>query len=419
MARAETWAERIARVAGLDAQREASIRPALLVVSALGMSLGGVIWSVFLEAMNAPSALPITLGYPALTLVNLAALRLTGGYVRFRTLQLLLTLLLPFGVQVAMGGFTNSSAVVVWSLLAPLGAVLYTDLREARWWFAAFLGVLLLGAALEPLSSTEGELPHHWRTVFFVMNLLVPTLLAFLLMTYFVSEKDRALDLLADEQQETRRLLLNVLPESVADRLRDAAEDEVIAEQFDSVTVLFADIVGFTQLTNEMSPTDMIACLNEVFSAFDQLASRYGAEKIRTIGDNYMVACGAPLRRDDHAEALVSMALDMLDYLDRSDLKNKGRMKFRIGINSGPVVGGVVGRTKFHYDVWGDAVNVASRMESHGEPGRVQIGDATRALLGDRFALEERGVIEVKGKGTMRTWFVTRDHNSRNRTSSP
>jgi class 3 adenylate cyclase len=175
---------------------------------------------------------------------------------------------------------------------------------------------------------------------------------------------------------------------------------ETTARRFDSISVLFADIVGFTPMSAQMDPEEMVGRLNEVFTFFDALAERYGCEKIRTIGDNYMVACGVPVPREDHAKALAAMALEMIAYAE------DGPLSFRIGINSGPAVAGVIGTKKFQYDVWGDTVNTASRMESHGEPGRIQISEATNTLIENRYATTPRGPIEVKGKGILNTWWL-------------
>jgi adenylate cyclase len=172
------------------------------------------------------------------------------------------------------------------------------------------------------------------------------------------------------------------------------------------VSVLFADIVGSTALTVELEPERMVEMLNEVFSYFDSVTERYGAEKIRTIGDNYMVAAGVPRTRPDHAQTMAGMALEMLDYVNQRPKDDYGSLEFRIGINSGPVVAGVVGTTKFHYDIWGDMVNLASRMESQGEPGMVQIARATYELIKDELVCLPRGTIEVRGRGEMETWFV-------------
>ena len=170
--------------------------------------------------------------------------------------------------------------------------------------------------------------------------------------------------------------------------------------QFEAISVLFADIVGFTPLSAEMEPEEMVDQLNEVFTHFDRLTARYGCEKIRTIGDAYMVASGVPTPRADHAHAMASLALDMLEYAKTTTLS------FRLGINSGPAVAGVIGTSKFQYDIWGDTVNTASRMESYGESDRIQIAEGTYQLIKDDFETTLRGPIEVKGKGTLTTWYL-------------
>jgi adenylate cyclase len=209
---------------------------------------------------------------------------------------------------------------------------------------------------------------------------------------------------LNDEKAESERLLLNILPEPIAERLK--REPGVIADYFDSVSVLFADIVGFTPMSETMSAEEMVEWLNQVYSAVDILVQDHGVEKIRTIGDGYMVAAGVPYPRDDHAAALTSLALDMRVHFDGLAPVHGQRVEFRIGINSGPVVGGVIGTYKFQYDIWGDTVNTAARMESHGVPGRIHVSGATHELTKDEFIFESRGPIDVKGKGTMDTWFV-------------
>jgi guanylate cyclase len=181
---------------------------------------------------------------------------------------------------------------------------------------------------------------------------------------------------------------------------------QTIAEHFDSASVLFADIVGSTTLFADMEPAAIVDWLNEVFSMFDLLVEKYDLEKIRTIGDNYMVAAGVPRPRPDHAQALALMALEMCEQLASLPARNGKRIAFRMGMNSGPMVGGVIGKTKFHYDLWGDTVNTASRMESHGEVGKIQVTQATYEALREEFTLEPRGRIAVKGKGEMQTWYL-------------
>ncbi len=206
-------------------------------------------------------------------------------------------------------------------------------------------------------------------------------------------------------RRQADQLLLNILPRPIAEQL-EYAPDQIVAESVDGASVLFADVAGFTPLSAGMAATDLVELLDEVFSAFDRLVEERGLEKIKTIGDCYMVAAGVPEPRTGHAGVLADLALAMQQYVSEHMFKGKG-LTFRIGINSGPLVAGVIGRKKFIYDLWGDTVNTASRMESHGVPGRVQVTEVTRALIEADFCCEPRGTIPVKGKGEMQVWFVT------------
>ena len=210
---------------------------------------------------------------------------------------------------------------------------------------------------------------------------------------------------LRKERNKTENLLLNLLPEPIAERLKE--EPGVIADKFEKATILFADLVNFTHISTTMSATKLVYLLNEIFSTFDELTEKHGLEKIKTIGDAYMVAGGIPIVRPDHAEASAEMALDMLVAIDELNVKLEATFDLRIGINSGPVVAGVIGTKKFIYDLWGNAVNTASRMESHGVPGRIQVSFYTYELLRDKYEFEERGSIDIKGQGEMRTYFLT------------
>jgi class 3 adenylate cyclase len=209
---------------------------------------------------------------------------------------------------------------------------------------------------------------------------------------------------LAIEQQKSEKLLLNILPQPIAQRLKQ--KSEAIADSFSDVTVLFADIVGFTQLSTTMSPSKLVSLLNGIFSAFDQLCEQHGLEKIKTIGDAYMVVGGLPTARKDHAKAVVDFALDMQRALANFNADTGESFRIRIGINSGPVVAGVIGTKKFIYDLWGDTVNIASRMESHGTPGSIQITESTFQHIKDQFQIEALGKIAVKGRGEMITYRV-------------
>ncbi len=204
--------------------------------------------------------------------------------------------------------------------------------------------------------------------------------------------------------RENERLLLNVLPEPIAQRLREG--EALIADRSDDVTLLFADIVEFTRLSASLSPHELVGALNEVFTVFDGLVERYGLEKVKTIGDAYMVVGGMPERSGDHTERVAAVALDLTECVGRIDAAVRLGISFRVGIHCGPVVAGVIGTKKFTYDVWGDTVNVASRMESLGVAGRVQVSQAVMERLQGTYAFEDRGLVDVKGKGRAHTYFL-------------
>ena len=225
-------------------------------------------------------------------------------------------------------------------------------------------------------------------------------------------ETKKLYDRVVAEQKVSERLLLNVLPYSIAERLKGRPEvaaggfTELIADRFNEVTVLFADIVGFTKFSEGVSAEALVDVLNDIFTRFDVIADNHGLEKIKTIGDSYMAAAGLPVPVADHASRAAHAALDMIDAMKSFNERGPHTLQVRIGIDTGAVVAGVIGRRKFVYDLWGDIVNTASRMESHGLAGRVQVTDATRRELRPPFLLEERGVIDVKGKGDLHTWFL-------------
>lgn len=231
------------------------------------------------------------------------------------------------------------------------------------------------------------------------------------------AEVKQLYDQVVTEKKMTERLLLNVLPYAIAERLKERRLKErggitddnfppLIADSFPDVTVLFADIVGFTKFSAGVSPEKLVILLDEIFTDFDGIADKRGLEKIKTIGDAYMAVAGIPVPADDHVARTAHMALDMMDALCAFNERSGYSLQMRIGINSGAVVAGVIGKRKFIYDLWGDTVNTASRMESHGVAGRVQITDVTRWRLGEQFLLEERGIIDVKNIGDVHTWFL-------------
>jgi guanylate cyclase len=388
----------VARI-GSDPNDDDDIRlqKSLLVICAFPFMVAGVAWGVMYILFNEPLAGAIPLSYSVISLLSILYFGRTRQYRYFRFSQLTLILLLPFLLMIALGGFIHGSAVVLWSLICPMGAMLFDEPPRAPRWFLAFISLVVLSGFLQPYVRATNNLSPALVNFFFVINLIGVGALVFMMVFYFVGQKNMF-------QQKSETLLLNILPKEIAAILKN--ESRTIADHYNEASVLFADMVGFTPLSAQLPPVEMVELLNEVFSFFDSLLDKYGVEKIRTIGDSYMVASGVPRGRSDHAQALVCMALDMQKYLATHTFRNGQRINFRIGINSGSMIAGVIGRRKFVYDVWGDAVNIASRMESHGLGGAVQITQTTYELIKDEFVCEPRGTVNIKGKGEMEVWLV-------------
>ena len=301
-------------------------------------------------------------------------------------------------IQWSIGGLFASGFVLAWAFVGPIVALIVFPIRQSLIWFALYLLNVVITVAFDDAFASRGyDVAETTRTVFFFMNVSFSSLVVFLFAGYFVVSA-------AAERKRANALLLNILPKEIAPRLK--AGQETIADHYASASVMFADMVGSTPLFADMTAAEAVDWLNEVFSMFDRLVEQHGVEKIRTIGDNYMVAAGVPTTRRDHATAIVALALDMIKGLERLEPRNGKRLAFRFGINSGPLVAGVIGERKFQYDLWGDTVNIASRMESDGEVGKVHISASTHALIQDAFECVCRGVRPIKGKGEMETWFV-------------
>jgi len=370
---------------------EERIRKETLTLTTVIVCLLSPAWVITYGVLGLWVPALIPLGYVLVSLVSLAIFARTKRYRTFRSVQLTLLLTLPFALQWSLGGFVASSGVALWALTAPLGALMFAGTREAVPWFVAYLALLGVSLVLEPVLD-PADIPDPVRVAFFAGNVAGVSLTAYLLLQYFVRQRDR-------EHERSERLLLNVLPGPIAVRLK--AGETVIADRFPEATVLFADIVDFTPMSSNQPPERVVAVLSDIFSAFDLLADARGLEKIKTIGDAYMVAGGIPLPREDHCEAVADMALDMMRECDG----DRGVL-LRIGIDAGPVVAGVIGRRKFIYDLWGDTVNTASRMESHGVPGRIQVTERVVERLRGSHRFASRGSVDVKGKGAMPTWLL-------------
>lgn len=383
---------------------EVRLQKSSLVLGSAMFIIAGALWGILYFLFEEPIAGAIPFSYAVVSFLSVIVFHLTRQYRLFLFSQLLLILFLPFLLMIALGGFVKSSGVILWSLICPLSALLFDGPRHALRWLAAYLGLVILSGFLESHPLVSASLPPSLVTLFFVMNIGTVSTIAIIMLAYFVSEKNRLFRLLGNEQAKSENLLLNILPKEIAAILKN--ERRTIADHYTEASVLFADMVGFTPLSAKLEPVEMVELLNEAFSFFDSLLDKYEVEKIRTIGDSYMVASGVPRVRSNHAQALVHMGLEMREYIATHTFCNGQHIEFRIGINSGPMIGGVIGRRKFVYDVWGDAVNIASRMESHGLGNAVQITQATYELIKEEFVCEPRGTVNVKGKGEMEVWLV-------------
>jgi class 3 adenylate cyclase len=378
---------------------ELRIQKTVLVLSSTLMASLTSIWVVTYASLGLWVSAAIPLAYGSASVIGIYAFARTHRYLLFRRSQLWLTLALPFALQWSLGGFRNSSAVCLWGFTAPVGALLFVGARQAVPWFLAFATLVVVSGAIDPaLAAGAPHIPSGVVVTFFVLNLLGVTSTTYVLLQYFVRARDR-------ERAKSERLLLNVLPAPVAARLKQ--REGIIADAYEDVSVLFADVVGFTLLSERLAAPDLVALLDRVFARWDQLAARHGVEKIKTIGDAYMVAGGIPIPREDHAEAIAEMALAMQAEAARLAVETGSPLQVRIGIDSGPVVAGVIGRAKFTYDLWGDTVNTASRMESHAQPGTIQVTARTYDRLREGYELRPCGTVDVKGKGRMSTYLLT------------
>ena len=299
-------------------------------------------------------------------------------------------------------------AAVLWGLLAPVGAVLLYSARESIPWFFAYIVLLLLTGyvdyELAGMPPKGPQVPLATTAAFFALNFACMSALVYSLLRFAFAERDKsrlrqeqAHALLEIEQEKSERLLLNVLPAPVAERLKHS--QETIADGFPAATVMFADIVGFTQIASRLEPVQIFALLNRLFSAFDALAERHGLEKIKTIGDAYMVAGGLdPAKRDDCA-AVADLALAMREVVSQERTSDGQTLALRIGIATGPVVAGVVGTKKFIYDLWGDTVNLASRITNDNQPGMIQVDALTYEQLAAGYDFGPAQTLNLKGKG--------------------
>ncbi len=393
---ARPWLDRVLSIAVLPTDRPDTVRTKRLFTGALWASITTTTISVYqYYLIDAPWAM-VALTLPIIT----AAVALFLTWRRPSTFPAVMHLVAAGTMGTTMiiivlfGGVFETAGNTSWSVLAVVGAVAIFADRRAHFWLAVFIagtiGAYLVSRVVEPLYV----LPN--RDMFALFNLIVVCVFIYVILYYFVRETARL-------YRQTDTLLRNVLPDDVADRLKDS--DEMIADEFASASILFADVAGFTPMAATLEPGEVVTLLNEVFTDFDAMVAARGLEKIKTIGDSYMVAAGVPVIREDHARAICDLAIEMQEHIGSRGFAGH-HLEMRIGIASGPVMAGIIGTHKFSYDLWGDTVNLASRMEATGTPGRIQVAKATHDMIAPWFVCEARGPVEVKGKGAIDTWYL-------------
>ena len=396
--------ERLATL-GADPSDDADLRDKkrLLVLLAVMILPVSALWgALYLLMGQAVGVIPFI--YLSVSLGSLLIFASTRSFPFLLNVQLVDILLTTTIGAMLSGGFLPSGGVGLWGLLAPLGALLFLDMRRAIGWFLAFVGVFLVTGILGEIWIPDADLPVWFTSTMLALNVIGVGAVSFTLLGTFARQRNAAEAALHAEQQRSEQLLLNILPRSIADRLK--ANGRMIADDVAAATIVFADVVDFTPLSQRLPAPEVVGLLDRLFTRFDGLVERHGLEKIKTIGDCYMAASGVPDPTPDHAKRAALLAIDMREAIATSPVADDLGLELRIGINSGPVVAGVIGSKRFLYDLWGDAVNTASRMESQGSPGEIQITRATYDLLKDEFVCTPRGTVEVKGKGAMETWYV-------------
>jgi len=384
--------------ASQTANDEDRLASGLFLLVAGSGAMAGLLWALGYALLGRPVSAAVPGGFAVVGALVCWRLVRTHQLGRLRELMLLLILLLPALLQASLGGYVKGSAVVMWSFFTPLSALVFFGPRAGWAWLAGFIAVVVISAVFDAaLARSVPPLPAFAQTALFAFNLCGVAAIVTLVLAYFRIQRDQA-------TERSERLLLNVLPPEIAERLK--RQEYPIADRFDEVSVLFADMVGFTERSAAESPEVTVGILNEFLTTFDNLAQRHGLRPIRTTGDSYLVVGGLPVPRPDHAEAVADMALDMLAEINALNRRHEWAVSFRMGVNTGPAMAAVVGHYRFTYDVWSDAVNTASRMESTGAPGRIQVTEETYRRLCTSYTFEPRGQIEVKGKGSMTTYFL-------------
>lgn len=394
--------------------QEDKLHKDLLIFACAFMNLAVVLWLAIYWFMGLHFSANIPLIYQVVSVASLVYFLKTKNFEIFRFVQLSLFLFVPFIMQWSIGNSVTASGVMLWALLAPIGALVVSGWKESVPWFVAYIVMTVVSGSFDYYLGSDGSNGVSMKTIgfFFALNFAAMSSIMYFLMRYFVVEMDKIknqLDqqhqLLAEEQKKSERVLLNVLPSSIAQRLKD--HQGLIADGHADVTVMFADLVNFTQLTESLSPEQMVGLLNTIFSGFDELCEKYSVEKIKTIGDAYMVVGGLNRSNGDYTRDIADLSLEMRHYVTANPGLARYKLGIHTGIATGPVVAGVIGTKRFIYDLWGDTVNIASRLTDEAVQDVIQVDKTTYNRIRHDYAFEPPATIHVKGKGEMVMYRLT------------
>ena len=391
----------------MDTQED-KLHKDLLIFACGFMNLAVALWLALYWLMGLHFPANVPLGYQLISVASLVYYLKTKRFKPFRFVQLSLFLFSPFMMQWSIGSSVTSSGIMLWALLAPIGALVVSGWRESVPWFIAYIIMTAVSGSFDYFLGAEESsgMPMKTIGVFFALNFAAMSAIIYFLVRYFVVEMDKIREqldqqhqLLAEEQKKSERVLLNVLPSSIAQRLKN--HQGLIADGHADVTVMFTDLVNFTQLTESLSPEQMVGLLNTIFTGFDQLCEKYGVEKIKTIGDAYMAVGGLNRDNSNYTNDIADLALEMRDFVTNHPDLSRFKLDIHSGIATGPVVAGVIGTKRFIYDLWGDTVNVASRLTDEAVEGVIQVDRTTYNRIRHDYAFEPPATINVKGKGEM------------------
>lgn len=409
----------------MDAQED-RLRKNLLVFACGFMNLAVVLWLAIYWLMGLHFSTNVPLGYQLISVASLVHYLRTKRFEVFRSVQLGLFLFAPFVMQWSIGSAVTASGVMLWALLAPIGALVVSGWRDSIPWFFAYLVMTAISGFFDYYLATGsyGGVPMKTIGFFFALNFAAMSSIIYFLVRYFVVEMDKIrsqLDhqhrLLAEEQKKSERVLLNVLPAGIAQRLKN--REGSIADGHADVTVMFADLTDFTQLTESLAPEQLVSLLNTIFSGFDELSEKYGVEKIKTIGDAYMAVGGLNPEGSDYTRDVADMALEMRQYVDSRPELGGFKLGIHVGIATGPVVAGVIGTKRFMFDLWGDTVNIASRLTGEAASDAIQVDKATYSRIRHDYVFDPPATVHVKGKGEMVTYRLVGRASAASRGSRP